>query len=47
MRLTAALFFTAALCLGSGSGAALAADETQIFQLQLTFPRSIGGRRTV
>ena len=31
MRLTAALFFTAALCLGSGSGAALAADETQIF----------------
>ena len=30
MRLTAALFFTAALCL-CGSGAALAADETQIF----------------
>ena len=31
MRLTAALFFTAALCLINGSGAALAADETQIF----------------
>ena len=30
MKLTAALFFTAALCL-CGSGAALAADETQIF----------------
>lgn len=31
MKLTAALFLTAALCLINGSGAALAADETQIF----------------